>query len=65
MDHIHVARSSKPVAFGSGLDFLRGDRKNTTSDYAVRESTTSVKMYRNWGKNGPALALTSASRSRV
>ena len=44
---IYTALALRNQAFGSGLDFAWASREND-KDYAVRESTTSVKIYRNF-----------------
>ena len=44
---IYTALALRNQAFGSGLDFAWASKEND-KDYAVRESTTSVKIYRNF-----------------
>jgi coatomer subunit beta' len=52
---IYTSLALRNQAFGSGLDFAWGS-KEYDKDYAVRESTTSVKMYRNFKeRTGPGL----------
>ena len=52
---IYTSLALRNQAFGSGLDFAWGS-KEYDKDYAVRESATTVKMYRNFKeRTGPAL----------
>jgi coatomer subunit beta' len=44
---IYTSLALRNQAFGSGLDFAWGSKEND-KDYAVRESATSVKLYRNF-----------------
>src|SRR5580698_9048344 len=44
---IYTSLALRNQAFGSGLDFAWGS-KEFDKDYAVRESATSVKLYRNF-----------------
>jgi coatomer subunit beta' len=44
---IYTSLALRNQAFGSGLDFAWGSKEND-KDYAVRESQTSVKVYRNF-----------------
>jgi coatomer subunit beta' len=44
---IYTSLALRNQAFGSGLDFAWGSKEND-KDYAVRESGTSVKLYRNF-----------------
>jgi coatomer subunit beta' len=49
---IYTALAWRNKAFGSALDFVWGSKDNS-SDYAIRESSTSVKIYRNFVDKGP------------
>ncbi|KAF2405259.1 Coatomer, beta' subunit [Trichodelitschia bisporula] len=44
---IYTSLALRNQAFGSGLDFAWGSKEND-KDYAIRESGTSVKLYRNF-----------------
>ncbi|KAI9732592.1 MAG: hypothetical protein M1834_003928 [Cirrosporium novae-zelandiae] len=44
---VYTALAWRNKAFGSALDFAWGSKENS-NDYAIRESTTSVKIYRNF-----------------
>lgn len=48
---IYTALALRNQAFGSALDFAWASKEND-KDYAVRESATSVKMYRNFKERG-------------
>jgi coatomer subunit beta' len=44
---IYTALAWRNKAFGSALDFVWGSKENN-NDYAIRESPTSVKVYKNF-----------------
>lgn len=44
---IYTALALRNQAFGSAVDFAWGSKEND-KDYAIRESTTSVKIFRNF-----------------
>ncbi|RQM07961.1 hypothetical protein DH86_00000856 [Scytalidium sp. 3C] len=44
---IYTALAWRNKAFGSALDFVWGSKENNT-DYAIRESSTSVKIFKNF-----------------
>jgi Coatomer WD associated region len=44
---IYTALAWRNKAFGSALDFVWGSKENN-NDYAIRESLTSVKVYKNF-----------------
>jgi coatomer subunit beta' len=44
---IYTALAWRNKAFGSALDFVWGSKDNS-NDYAIRESSTSVKIYKNF-----------------
>ncbi|KAK2626390.1 hypothetical protein QTJ16_004652 [Diplocarpon rosae] len=44
---IYTALAWRNKAFGSALDFVWGSKENS-NDYAIRESTTSVKIFKNF-----------------
>lgn len=44
---IYTALAWRNKAFGSALDFVWGSKENS-NDYAIRESSTSVKIFRNF-----------------
>jgi coatomer subunit beta' len=44
---IYTALAWRNKAFGSALDFVWGSKDNS-NDYAIRESTTSVKIFKNF-----------------
>lgn len=44
---IYTALAWRNKAFGSALDFTWGSKENS-NDYAIRESTTSVKIFKNF-----------------
>ncbi|ELR04128.1 hypothetical protein VC83_02050 [Pseudogymnoascus destructans] len=44
---IYTALAWRNKAFGSALDFVWGSKENS-NDYAIRESATSVKIYKNF-----------------
>ncbi|EON68254.1 hypothetical protein W97_07512 [Coniosporium apollinis CBS 100218] len=48
---IYTALALRNQAFGSALDFAWASKEND-KDYAIRESTTSVKMFRNFKEKG-------------
>ncbi|KAI9844844.1 MAG: hypothetical protein M1837_005262 [Sclerophora amabilis] len=48
---IYTALAWRNKAFGSALDFAWGAKDNS-NDYAIRESSTSVRMYRNFKEKG-------------
>lgn len=49
---IYTSLALRNQAFGSALDFAWGSKEND-KDYAIRESTTSVKIFRNLKEKGP------------
>jgi coatomer subunit beta' len=51
---IYTALAWRNKAFGSALDFVWGSKDNS-NDYAIRESTTSVRIYRNFKEKGNGL----------
>lgn len=46
-NQIYTALAWRNKAFGSALDFAWGSKENS-NDYAIRESTTSVKIFKNF-----------------
>lgn len=48
---IYTALALRNQAFGSALDFAWASKEND-KDYAIRESTTSVKLFRNFKERG-------------
>lgn len=48
---IYTALAMRNQAFGSALDFAWGSKDND-KDYAIRESNTSVKIFRNFKERG-------------
>jgi len=48
---IYTALAMRNQAFGSALDFAWGSKDND-KDYAIRESNTSVKVFRNFKERG-------------
>lgn len=44
---IYTALAWRNKAFGSALDFVWGSKENN-NDYAIRDSTTSVRIYKNF-----------------
>ncbi len=48
---IYTALALRNQAFGSALDFAWASKDND-KDYAIRESSTSVKLYRNFKERG-------------
>ncbi|KAF2098870.1 vesicle coatamer complex, beta subunit [Rhizodiscina lignyota] len=49
---IYTSIALRNQAFGSALDFAWGSKENDR-DYAIRESATSVKIFRNFKEKGP------------
>lgn len=49
---IYTSLALRNQAFGSALDFAWGSKEND-KDYAIRESSTSVKIFRNFKEKGP------------
>lgn len=48
---IYTALALRNQAFGSALDFAWGSKDND-KDYAIRESSTSIKIFRNFKERG-------------
>ncbi|KAI9797768.1 MAG: hypothetical protein M1825_005702 [Sarcosagium campestre] len=48
---IYTALAWRNKAFGSALDFVWGSKDNS-NDYAIRESSTSVRIFRNFKEKG-------------
>ncbi|KAJ5232916.1 hypothetical protein N7468_005872 [Penicillium chermesinum] len=51
---IYTALAWRNKAFGQALDFAWGSKENS-NDYAIRESTTSVKIFKNFKEQSPGL----------
>ncbi|KAI9795960.1 MAG: hypothetical protein M1835_004854 [Candelina submexicana] len=51
---IYTALAWRNKAFGSALDFVWGSKDNS-NDYAIRESSTSVRIYRNFKEKSGGL----------
>ncbi|KAI9824041.1 MAG: hypothetical protein M1832_002109 [Thelocarpon impressellum] len=51
---LYTALAWRNKAFGSALDFVWGSKDNS-NDYAIRESGTSVRIYRNFKEKGGGL----------
>ena len=51
---IYTALAWRNKAFGSALDFAWGSKDNS-NDYAIRESTTSVKLFKNFKEKSGGL----------
>ena len=51
---LYTALAWRNKAFGSALDFAWGSKDNS-NDYAIRESGTSVRIYRNFKEKGGGL----------
>ncbi|KAI9774523.1 MAG: hypothetical protein M1840_002770 [Geoglossum simile] len=51
---IYTALAWRNKAFGSAQDFVWGSKDNS-NDYAIRESTTSVRIFRNFKEKGGGL----------
>lgn len=51
---IYTALAWRNKAFGSALDFVWGSKENS-NDFAIRESATSVKVYKNFQEKSGGL----------